>query len=429
MSDDKKEYDVLKGLLNGTQVNTLDSKITLSCVAQQSIEDLGTCPRVYVLHDPCDIRKPYASDMEDLGQVLSLDKQVINGYSSFNSVAVVPDKQEVYLLDSVVYSNRSSGYVSQEKVHLITSNQGSEEVLQDKKGNIISKEEIDLVTQNLYHNGASIAKAQIQKSSHLLKEGQPSRLLTHILDREFDDECVFAQIDSLGDEFVIRLKLSRNSNEKEKVYTPKGKVSKKVKYKKLIDKSFAHQANFIIDKLNLKGKVYHKVNTLVEWENLTINEKNYTVVRVSLSCGRKALFDKPMLLLTNRNIENAQEACQVYKSYILRFKIEVVFRFLKQNLGWESFQVRDFNSIRNLLALVFFLVGYFKELEEELSKHPLAKFICSLALSKGKMTMFFLLEGLEKLIAFQEISIKMKEQNISYQEVEQLLAQLNIAKT
>ena len=428
MSDNKKEYDVLKGLLNGKQVNTLDNEVILSCVAKRSVEELGDSPRVYVLHDPCDIRKPYASDMEDLGKVLSLQKQVVSGYSSFNSVAVVPDNQEVHLLDSVLYSNGSADYVSQEKVNLIKSAKGAKKVLKDKKGNKIKQEEIDLVERDLYQNGSKIAQNQIQKSSRLLREGKPDRILSHVLDREYDDESIFDQIDDLGDEFVIRLKLNRNSQQQEKVYTPNGKLSKKVKYKKLIDKQFAHQTKFIIDKLHLKGKVYSQVNALVEWESLQIGHKNYTVVRIGLSCGTKALFDKPMLLLTNRPIENAQDACQVYKTYILRFKIEVVFRFLKQNMGWESFQVRDFNSIKNLLALVFFLVGYFKELEEELSKHPLATFLCSLALSKGKITIFYLLEGLEKIIAFQQTIIKMKENNVSIQEVEELLEQLNLSK-
>ncbi|NJO00773.1 MAG: hypothetical protein HC880_02970 [Bacteroidia bacterium] len=86
MSSDKKEYDVFKGLLSGKQVNTLDSGVLLDCVAARSLEALGNSLRVYVLHDPCDIRKPYASDMEDLGKVLSLQKEVISGYCRFNKV-------------------------------------------------------------------------------------------------------------------------------------------------------------------------------------------------------------------------------------------------------------------------------------------------------------------------------------------------------
>ena len=76
MSSERKEYESLKGLLDGSQVNTLDKKIILDCVAQQTLLDLGSANLVYVLHDPCDIRKPYSSDLEHLGKVLSLQKTV-----------------------------------------------------------------------------------------------------------------------------------------------------------------------------------------------------------------------------------------------------------------------------------------------------------------------------------------------------------------
>lgn len=76
---------------------------------------------------------------------------------------------------------------------------------------------------------------------------------------------------------------------------------------------------------------------------------------------------------------------------------------------WEDFQVRDFESIKNLLAIAFYLIDYFEELKEELSVHPLATFLCLLAKSKGKITLFYLLEGLVKLVHFQQISRLMKE--------------------
>jgi hypothetical protein len=44
MSGAKKEYEMLKGLLNGTQVGTLDSAILLDCVQQQTLSQLGNKP-------------------------------------------------------------------------------------------------------------------------------------------------------------------------------------------------------------------------------------------------------------------------------------------------------------------------------------------------------------------------------------------------
>ena len=74
--------------------------------------------------------------------------------------------------------------------------------------------------------------------------------------------------------------------------------------------------------------------------------------------------------------------------------------------------------------MAFFLVGYFKELQEELEKHPLATFLCKLAFSKGKISLFFLLEGLQKLVHFQQVSKWMAEENITQQDVEQLLTSI-----
>lgn len=365
--------------------------------------------------------------MEDLGKVLSLGKEVINGYSSFNSVAVVPDAQDVHLLDSVVYSNGAADYVSQSKVEAIQSGKGKIGDSVKNQKTTISAWEYQLVQEDNYQNGKRIAFEQRTKSSKLLKETHPERCLTHVLDREFDDEAIFEHIDKLGDEFVIRLKLNRLSHQFQKTYTPTGKLSKKVKYKKLKEKPFAHQSEFVIDIFPHKGKLYRKVKAIIEWESLCLGEKTYQVIRIHLSVAGKALFQHPMILLSNRSITSPQEAIQVYKTYILRFKIEVVFRFLKQQLGWESFQVRDFNSIRNLLALVFFLVGYFKELEEELKQHPLALFLCQLALSKGKVTLFYLLEGIEKLIIFKEVSQKMKDNNISPEQVDTFLKEMKLS--
>jgi Transposase DDE domain len=145
----------------------------------------------------------------------------------------------------------------------------------------------------------------------------------------------------------------------------KGKISKRVVYQALIDKPFAHCCTAEIEKRTFHGQTYHNVTVQTEWESLVLNGKTYQVVRITLRQGTRPLFEKPMLLLTNRTIRNGSQAQEIYAAYLLRSKIEVVFRFLKQNLGWETFQVRDFKKIPNLLALAFFLVGFFPELEEQ----------------------------------------------------------------
>jgi hypothetical protein len=339
MAKNKKEYDVFKGILNGEQVNTLDSQTTRSCLAQKTINEIGDSTNVFVLHDPCDIRKPYSSDLEHLGDVMSLQKQVVPGYSSFNSVAITPDSQSVHLLDSVIYSNKQPTFVNQDTCHRIQKEQKNTTKsveLKDKKGNIITQEQIELVTTDEYQNGTKIAQNQIRKCSTLLKESNPERSICHILDREFDDNDVFEEINKLKDKLIIRLKLNRLSNELQQVYTPKGNLSKKKSYKKLVDKKFSNSETFIIEKLKIKGTLHVNVTCLIEFEKIILDKNTYFVVRISLSNHGKPLFDHPMLLITNQTITTAIEAQQIYKTYILRFKIELVFRFLKSHLGWPG---------------------------------------------------------------------------------------------
>lgn len=102
---------------------------------------------------------------------------------------------------------------------------------------------------------------------------------------------------------------------------------------------------------------------------------------------RQANFPHPMLLLTNRTIENGEDAKNVYHAYIMRFKIEIVLSFLNKTSVGKLFKCVILHPLK-ICSLLPFLVGYFKELQETLQKHPLAQFICKIAHSKGKVTVF-----------------------------------------
>ena len=54
----------------------------------------------------------------------------------------------------------------------------------------------------------------------------------------------------------------------------------------------------------------------------------------------KALFKVPMLLITNKEVNTPDQASIVYSVYLKRSKIEGVFKFLKNVLGWEESQIR-----------------------------------------------------------------------------------------
>jgi hypothetical protein len=413
MSEHKRDYDVLKGMLRGHQVHTLNSEQIQSVVLGKCSIWASTRERVYVLHDGCDIRKSSSSDLEHLGKVMSLDKQVVGGYQSMNSVAIDPHNQSLELVFHELYSNRHPNFVSQQVL---------------SKPTLASPHQSLLIATGQAINTQILYKKSIKESHKALKSSNQTLQLTHISDREFDDEACFEYIDQLGDEFITRLKLSRLSNETQPRFTPKGKVSKRSTPVKLIDKkTFAHQSEYCLIRVAIKNKKYHKVTVRMEWETLNLNQKTYSVLRTTLfNSDKKAIFTQPMLLITNRNIDSLATAIEIYHAYLMRFKIEFVFKFLKQNLGLETFQIRDWESIKNLLALVFFLVGYFKELETQLKGHPIAKFIAQIALSKGKVTQYFLLKGLEKIANFLEVKAMIDQNIITQQQIDDLFQQIGL---
>ena len=127
-----------------------------------------------------------------------------------------------------------------------------------------------------------------------------------------------------------------------------------------------------------------------------------------------------MLLLTNRKIKTADQAHGIYFTYLQRSKIEGVFKFLKDVLGWIEIQVRDFESIKNIIALCYFIGGYFYEIESELIENVTIQRICDLGGGKGKYTRYFFLQGLSKMLTYKAVEQFVEEQDISYEQFEQM---------
>jgi hypothetical protein len=418
MAKDNNEYHTFHSLLNGDHVFTLDSETLLAEVRRKAQKTLSKSNRIYVIHDPSDIRKENSQALEYIGKVQSLKKMTINGYKTFNSIAIDPIKPSVDLLEHTTYSTEHPDFITEATVRLYQS---------DPNTLLISPKIKEKIEADAYHNTHKLFLDTVLKTHNTLKEGNKSVVLTHIQDREFDGEAYFNYINDLGDEFITRLKLSRLSNERDIRYTPKtNKISKKITYKPLIDKLFKNKSSYEIPLLKLKNKKYSNVKCHLEWEELTIGDHTFYCVKINLfNSANKPIFDTPMLLITNRIILTADAAKNVYHAYLLRAKIEVVFKFLKQNLGWETFQVRDFQSIKNLLALAFYLAGYFDELQKSIKNHEITVFLAQLGKGKDVVSPFFILKGLEVIIHYQQMKNLIDTGKITKEDIEATLKHFN----
>mgnify|MGYP003574323419 CR=1 FL=1 len=254
-------------------------------------------------------------------------------------------------------AHREPKFVSQKELeHYFNGTLPKSEDLKQRR-KIIKK----LLKTDDYINISRVTKEQLQKTSQAFKQEQPEVLITHLLDSYFDNQDLFFYINKkLKDEFVIRLKLSRNSNE---TYLDD---DSKERYVKIKEAKLAPKKRVSIPKIQIKDKVYLKASCLIEYDEITFEDQIYTIVRITLKDRKgQKIFKEPRRLLTNRPVKTARQAHNVSLTYLQRSKIEGVFKFLKDVLGWEEFQVRDFESRKNIRAKGFF-GGYFYEIESEL---------------------------------------------------------------
>ncbi len=404
ISKDKREYDNFHNLLNGNLKNTVDvEKLNESLLINQLGLVKGKAS-ISILYDGSDIRKGESSSLENLGWVKDLKGTWIRGYNTFNAVRV--ERGEVGLLSCVPYSNRDPHFLSEK------------ERKQFESGKLLDKErqkeiELYLEEEDMY-NQKQIYKSTIKSVHDNFKSVNEDAVLNHILDRGHDDNELFKFIDDLGDKFTIRLKNNRNSP-----FQTFDEKTQKEKFLKWSEIDLGNRAEKCYEKVAFKKRVYVKPKALFEWDNIVIENRLYCIVRVRFyTYDGQPIFKEPMFIITNYQVNDAQMAQFVYQLYLQRSKIEGVFKFLKDVLGWETFRVQDFESIKNIIALCFFVGAYFYDIQDELTKDDNIQWICELGGGKGTVSRYFFLKGLEKLLISQQVELFKQEFNISKEQID-----------
>lgn len=392
VSVNHREYDRNRTLLDGSLKNTLSSEKINEILLNRASQKFHDKETVILIHDPCDIRKEHTQKSEKIGKVLSLEKEVINGYSTINSICIDIKESKISLIGCHPYSNKDGNYVKEKDL---------------KDWNI------DLLDDEF--NLKSIMKETLKNTSNKFKSQNAKLNVVHVLDREFDDYTIFQYIDEdLNDLFVIRCKIDRNSNT----------ISKETgKFLKLCNKELSNNFNVYVSKVELKGKLYKDVKVVYGYEEVMIEGCKYWFVKIEvLDKNSKPIFKDPMLLITNIPVKKDEVAEIVYHYYLKRSKIEGVFKFLKNSLGWEEFRVKDFESIKNIIALCFFIGQYFYEIESDLIKDSIFQEICLLGNGKGKVTRHYFLEGLSRLANYYITKSYIEEHHISEEQLGRMKA-------
>lgn len=387
-------------LAGSNKVSNFDDELLNDALMDNARAKLSEKGEVYLIHDPCDIRKPYSSKSENLGKVRDLKSNIINGYSTHNIVAIAPNSKEVYLLSHESYSNKDKKFLKAELVNKIQSEKTFEG----------QEEAQDLYDSEDWFNKKTLTKDRIKQVSDDLKKTHTKIKITHILDREFDDNDYLETIDSQGDHFVVRVKKSRSESDKK---------DQKGKKKKLITSDFKNQHIHKMQKVRFKKTCYQDALLHVEW----LEYKHYTAVRITAKDRKgQSIFNDPMLLISNKPVKTSEDAMLIYQIYLKRSRIESVFKFLKNGLGWEEIQLQDFQSIQKLLSFCFFIAAYLYEIGDQKVHDDFTILLAELGGGKGVISRHYILNGIKALLSKYRVDRIFEKHKPTEENIENMLA-------
>ena len=313
----------------------------------KEIEDLFDEEAISIFDDS-DIAKPYGKKFEDLDKVIdasSIDGKVVSGYHVCEAAILSKNQKQPISVYSKIYSCKSDCFESKNKYTI---------------------ESIDVVRNVL------------------------KRKCNMIFDRGYDDNKLIDYIDKNGDYFVIRMNDKRN-------FLFKGK--KKNCYKEAIKRKGKVRMELWFDD-NEKYEVYVSHTKVT----LPYNKKEYELVIVyGLS------EERPLILLTNRNIKSKEDVIKVVRMYFYRWRIEEYFRAKKQEYKFENMRISTLKGMNVLNLLLTIHLGHIGKLVEKLDKKLLTIKIIERSKSlRNKILVWIsqMAKGISEILKYAKAGIK-----------------------
>ncbi len=252
---------------------------------------------ILAIFDDSDMVKIYGKKFEDLDAVIDgsdPQKKIKPGYHICNACLITKNQRQPVEVYSKIYSTKSKEFISMNNVT-------NESIIEVTK--IVGTE------------------------------------FTGIFDRGYDDEKIFRLLNNQKTKFVIRL-------------TSKRKMLFKGKKKNVLDVANGR-----------KGK--YKMNV---FRNDRINQEIYvSYTRANMLDRKQEEFNlvfaygfgkEPMMLITNIDVKDGNDAITIVRMYIDRWKIEEVHRVEKTEYNYEDMRVRSLVQLNNL-NFIFMLTLFF----------------------------------------------------------------------
>jgi hypothetical protein len=308
-----------------TKRSDLDPDELIARLQARGVEQLRAEAAIWVVFDGTDLRKPHAERMECLQQVKRLDRQgTVPGYPTLNVLGIGTGGRRG-LLYHRLYSSAAPDFLSEP---------------------------------------AEVRAAIRSVGTALAPLGADP---TAIYDSGFDDQAIWGETWDQGMRLACRLKhrdrLVRPASDQPACHleelAPRLKALAQLEAEMVVQKIGQPRP-----KLQPVTATVSSVPVLVPYRRRTGDgeeverEQACWLVEVRL----ERVKAEPWWLLTDRPVETAEQATEVFRMYCQRWAIEDAFKIAKQCLGWEDVQVLAYEAVRLLVALGWVAAGFLFEL-------------------------------------------------------------------
>jgi hypothetical protein len=315
-----------------TKRATLDPDDLVARLQALGVERLRGEPHLWVVLDGSDLRKPHATAMEHLQRVRKADGTgTVPGYATLNALGIAPGKRG--LLFHKLFSSTEPGFRSEptERVAAIAN------------------------------VGAALAP--------LVAAGTA---VTQVLDRGFDDVDVWAAVWAQGHRLVCRVQhRSRHVYPTEAAaaageavplsdlapaLVPLARIETELEVR-LVGQRHAKRQPVVAAVAAVPMLVPYLENP---WAPAPGPARRRPCWLVEVRIEGAVL--EPWWLITDRPVETAEQAAEIFRMYRQRWAIEDAFKLAKTCLGWEEVQVLGFEAVRLLVALGWVATGFLFDL-------------------------------------------------------------------
>ena len=314
-----------------TKRSDLDAAHLVEALCERGVAHLteSETDELWLIADPSDLRKPYASEMPDLMQVKDLDGKLVPGYRTLNVLGVTPGRRGI--LYHRLFSSVEEDFVSEP----MEVQRGLETVSQ-AVGPLKEQMAMSWIVDRGFDDVAVWRTIWEQEEHVVCRIHHRERLI------EYQDQNGNWQE---GDVEAAQRHLRPMASARTEMMVRRGRQTKP-KRQKVTAEIRSCPLRLTYDthvRREGEGEEVQKVIWLVEVE----------ILRASW---------KPWLLITDWPVEDAESAVRIFRMYRQRWAVEDSFKFTKGVLGWEEVQLLDLQGIRTLLALAWVAAGFLYEL-------------------------------------------------------------------